>query len=114
MTTTIQVPDMLPYTLLVLIVISMFCFVLGFCGILRYRIRAFSAVFMQRFEEEHKEKMGDSSGPKGGFPDTGNGYFGRHLDYKPWFEYATAMRIHGNFLEFLPLIITMAIWSTYG
>jgi hypothetical protein len=32
--------------------------------------------------------------PKGGYPDMGNGKFGKKLGYREWFEFNTAQRAH--------------------
>ena len=43
----------------------------------------------------------------GGFPDSGDGRYSRELTYKTWVEFNNAMRVHMNFVEGLPLILTI-------
>jgi len=42
---------------------------------------------MKKFENEHKEAFGDSSLPKGGYPDSGNGRYAKELEYGDWFRF---------------------------
>ena len=72
------------------------------------RARVFNKEFMSKFEKDH-EAIG-SKPAVGGLPDDGNGYYGRHLDYKSWYDMNNAVRAHMNFLEtFLPIVALLMI-----
>ena len=79
---------------------------------MRARIAAFRRKFMHNFDAEHKKAFPEKDkAPQFGYPDSGNGRFGKKLSYKEWFEMACGQRCQINFLEHLhyailaPLII---------
>ena len=39
----------------------------------------------------------------------GNGWYGRHLSYKAWFTLNNGQRVHQNYLECLPVMVTLAL-----
>merc|ERR1719506_581888 len=48
--------------------------------------------------------------PRGGAPDSGNGYFADQLSYKEWYEFNRAQRIHLNMFETLiPVVVIAAV-----
>ena len=55
-----------------------------------------------------------SEAPEFGYPDMGNGYFGKRLPYPEWFKFNNAQRCQINFLEHLtfavlaPLIVALS------
>ena len=53
--------------------------------------------------------MQDGSKPDPlGLPDYGSGYYSKNLEYKKWYEFNKAIRIHQNQLESIPFIM---IWT---
>ena len=44
----------------------------------------------------------------------GNGYFGRLLGYKEWYEFQVAQRIHYNLLENIPFLVLTTIVTSIG
>ena len=49
--------------------------------------------------------------PKGGFPDTGNGWYSKELKLEEWYKFNCAMWIHHNFLEQLPTFLVTILIS---
>ena len=47
----------------------------------------------------------------GGFPDCGEGRYSEKLPYKDWFIFNQTHRVHVNFVEALPAIITIILFS---
>ena len=43
----------------------------------------------------------------GGFPDCGDGRYSQKLPYADWVKFNNAMRVHQNFVEMLPVILTV-------
>ena len=67
------------------------------------RGKVFSKEFMAQFDEEHKKAFGKNA-PAHGYPDDGNGYYSRKLDYLQWYTFNNWQRTQMNFLEtFAPL-----------
>ena len=54
----------------------------------------------QNFGAEHQRVFGEEI-QKGGYPDTGNGYYSRNLSYQQWFMFNSAQRVHYNYLEWI-------------
>merc|ERR1711907_827991 len=66
---------------------------------------------MSQFAEEHKKVFPDQEPLKGGYPDNGNGWYGRKLPYADWLTMANAQRAHYNFLESLTTVVVLLIFS---
>ena len=50
---------------------------------------------MKKFNDEHIAAFGTASIPaKGGYPDSGNGYYSDKLSYKQWLNLNNAFRTH--------------------
>jgi hypothetical protein len=60
----------------------------------RVRSKIFTKEFMQQFWQEHKEAFPEDSIEKFeksiGFPDMGNGFFAKKLEYKDWYNFNNA------------------------
>ena len=64
------------------------------------RGKIFSAEFMnENFKTEHERSFPGTVVPKGGYPDMGNGRYAARLDYKDWYNFNNAQRVHYNYLE---------------
>lgn len=51
------------------------------------RIKAYTKEFMAQFAEEHAKAFPKRpEPPQWGYPDTGNGTFGKKLPYKQWYD----------------------------
>ena len=79
------------------------------------RIKSFTRAFMEQFDEEHREAFpGKERAPEWGYPDTGNGRFGKKLPYADWFRMGNGQRCQINFLEHLHFLILspiiVALW----
>ena len=85
------------------------CVVIGFVVVVPARMKHFNAQFMEQFKEEHKKSFPDSEPAVGGFPDAGDGRYSDKLDYKSWVEFNNAQRVHQNFVELLPVIVTFLL-----
>ena len=80
---------------------------------MKARKQAFSKEFLAKFADEHKKLTGEDVTKTVGYPDMGNGYYGRQLSYAHWLELAKAQRAHYNYLEViasnLVLLLTASI-----
>ena len=45
----------------------------------------------------------------GGWPDSGDGRFSQKLPYKDWMHFNNSMRVHQNFVEQLPIMLTFLL-----
>ena len=67
---------------------------------------------MEQFKEEHQKAFGEDSVPApGGFPDCGDGRYSEKLSYKDWIEFNNAQRVHQQFTESLPFMLTVILIS---
>ena len=61
--------------------------------------------------EDHKKATGAAKLPAGGYPDMGSGRLSALLPYAAWLDFNNAQRVHYNYVEGLPTIITFALIS---
>ena len=87
------------------------CFLLGPIVIAPARFRTFNAQFMEQFAVEHEKAFPGTSPATGGFPDCGDGRYSQKLPYKDWINFNNAMRVHMNFVEMLPAVLTILCLS---
>jgi hypothetical protein len=71
---------------------------------------------MFQFLDMHREELKDSLtepvlDPHMGFPDCGSGRYSEKLDYKDWYDFNNAQRVHMNYVEQLPLIMALIFIS---
>ena len=112
MSLSIVLPTEYPLILLAAVILTIECFMLGPLLIGPTRFRIFNKEFMEQFKEEHEKAFGKGTEPAvGGFPDCGDGRYSEKLEYKSWVEFNNAMRVHMNFVESLPLMITVLLVS---
>lgn len=104
------------WTLLSAVGISFHAFTLGFkVGAVRYP--AFEALARSTTPayaallEAHKKATGETTLPKGGYPDTGSGVYTALLPYDQWYRFNCAQRAHLNTLEQLPTVLTLLLVS---
>ena len=65
---------------------------------------------MRQFDKEHSEAFPHlSKAPDLGYPDTGNGYYGKRLPYAEWFKMNNGQRCQINFLEQITYAIVSAV-----
>lgn len=77
---------------------------------MRARIKVFTKEFMQTFAKEHAEAFPDRPNPpQFGYPDTGNGRYGKALPYLDWYDMNNGQRVQINFLEQITFIIGMSV-----
>jgi glutathione S-transferase len=104
-------PELFPYVLLAMTIIAFQCFMIPFVYTVRVRAKTFTKEFMQQFWPEHKEAFPEDTLEKFektiGFPDMGSGYFSKKLEYKDWYNFNNAQRVHYNYLENLQLILIL-------
>ena len=105
---SIVLPKEYPLILLACCILCVECFMMGMLFVAPARFKkAFNADFMKQFEEEHEKAFPGTKPALGGFPDCGDGRYAQKLDYKTWVEFNNAMRVHQNFIEMLPAILTI-------
>ena len=104
---TVVVPKEFPLTLLACLIIGSECYVIGMVAVGKAREKYFSKEFMAQFDSKHGEAFPGQKAPAGGNPDCGDGRFSEELDYKSWVEFNSRMRVHANFVENLPVILTI-------
>ena len=106
----IPIPYEFPLTLIAITIICMECVVIGFAGTGPARKAAFNPEFMKQFQSEHEAAFPGTEVSVGGFPDGGEGRYSKKLPYGDWVHFNNAVRVHKNFVEGLPLLIsTLAI-----
>jgi uncharacterized membrane protein YecN with MAPEG domain len=65
----------------------------------RVRSRVFNGQFMdEKFGDLHFKTF-QSAVSKNGYPDMGNGRYSEHLNYRDWYDFNNAQRVHYNYLE---------------
>ena len=104
---SIVIPKEYPLTLLACTLLCIECFMLGPLVVGPARMRTFTAEFMAQFKEEHQAAFPGTEPSKGGWPDAGEGRYAAKLPYKDWIEFANAQRVHQNFTEHLPAMLTI-------
>ena len=95
--------------LLLLVIFMILYFFVLFCQGSK-RAKVFNAEFMAQFDTEHEEAFGTKAS-KGGYPDTGNGYYSQRLSYKDWYEFNNWQRAQNNFLETLTPVVVLALMT---
>ena len=74
------------------------------------RLKAFRGEILKKFVDSHQEAFPkEDKVPKNGYPDCGQGRYSEALDYKQWFLFNTAQRIHLNYLEHLPIVVIFTL-----
>ena len=109
MPTALVVPQQFPVTLFFTAVICFECFLIGFVFGGAPRFKYFSKEFMAQFKEEHEDAFPGTEPAVGGHPDSGEGRYADKLPYKDWVEFNNRQRVHQNFVEMLPLIVTTLV-----
>ena len=101
----LNIPDIYPSIVLASVIICIECYLTGFVtGFARHK--HFTPKFMK--ENFGKELInGKISHPAVlGNPDNGSGRHSEKLDYAAWFHFNCCVRVHQNFVETLPMILT--------
>ena len=96
-------PEYLPYVLLMMTLIASECYFTAF--IQGARRKVFKSV-MGEFFETHT-RLYEGAPPETGHPDCGSGLYSSKLSYRDWFDYNSAVRVHMNFVEQLPIILVL-------
>ena len=71
----------------------------------RARVKAFNKDFMKQFNDLHKEAFGLDQAPGAGYPDCGNGYYGKRLSYQAWLDMNIGQRAQINYLEHITYVL---------
>ena len=104
---TVVLPKEYPLILLSCVILCIECFMLGPLVVAPARFRTFTKEFMEQFKEEHQAAFPGSSPATGGFPDCGEGRYSQKLPYADWVKFNNSMRTHLNFVEQLPVVLTI-------
>ena len=89
-----DVPDEYPWVILGCLILCFECAMTAILGS-KQRQKCFTEDYMKKFNDEHIAAFGTASTPsKGGYPDSGNGYYSDKLSYKQWFNLNNAFRTH--------------------
>ena len=71
------------------------------------RQKIFNREFMDQFNEEHEQAFPGTTPAVGGFPDAGEGRYAAKLPYEAQMKFNYAMRVHMNFVEQLPMLLSI-------
>ena len=93
--------------LLLLVLIAFECWFIPYLGVIPTRFKTFTGEILKQFSDEHKKAFGTTKVPRGGFPDCGEGRYSEKLPFKQWFTFNCAQRGHLNFVEHLPIALTL-------
>lgn len=110
-----QQPDMQPYSqglvwlLLLVALLALQYLMTMYLVTMRARMSVFTKEFMAKFQTEHHEACPGQSPPKFGYPDTGNGRYGKALPYADWYKMQNGQRAQINFLEQITFTIGMSV-----
>eukprot|EP00347_Sterkiella_histriomuscorum_P020687 403336863 len=99
--------ELFPYVLIVMALICGECMLHGPFVTGRSRKRTFTQEFMSQFEIDHAKAIDNTKIINGGYPDSGSGVYSQQLTYKQWFDFNNAIRVHMNYVEQLPLFMTI-------
>ena len=114
----IMMPVEFPYIILASVLLCIECLLFSYWTV-KERSRLFTREWLaDKFEEEHMQAVSeDDKGEipieisSGGFPDCGEGRYSEKLPYKDWLIFNQTYRVHVNFVESLPAIITILLVS---
>ena len=107
----VVLPSEYPLILLGCVILCCECFLMGPIVIAPARFGTFTKEFMAQFKDEHEKAFPGTEPAAGGFPDCGDGRYSAKLPYKDWVTFNNAMRVHLNFVEMLPAIVTILCLS---
>ena len=99
----------LKWLMLLVVAIAIQYVVTVYAITMRTRIKVFRRHFMKQFAAVHEKAFPGKKPPQYGYPDCGNGYFGKRLPYADWFRMNNAQRVQGNFLEQITFITGVSI-----
>ena len=100
-TFTLDLADEYGWVLLCSAVMAFSVILVGFIFAGSARTKAFTEEFMrENFNQEHKALTGNDI-QKGGYPDTGSGYYSRKLSYEQWYALNNGQRAHMNYIEWI-------------
>ena len=106
-----EIPDLYPYVLLMTGATNFLCLIVGFMAGSKRRT-IFDREFMKQFDKNLQGEEFTTAGaevPAGGYPDMGNGLYGKELSYKDWYGFQLDQRAHKNFLEGLTIVSFCAL-----
>ena len=87
-------------SLVIMYILTMYFFTM------RLRIGSMRRRFLRDFDEKHAKAFpGSKTTPEFGYPDSGNGYFGKRLPYADWYRMNNGQRAQINYLEQLHFIL---------
>ena len=104
---TVVLPKEYPLILLSCVVLCIECFLIGMCVVAPKRFKYFNKEFMDQFNEEHEAAFPGTKPAVGGFPDAGEGRYAAKLPYEAQMKFNYAMRVHMNFVEQLPMLLSI-------
>ena len=106
-TLSIVLPKEYPLILLGCVILCIECFAMGMVAVAPRRMKHFNKEFMAQFNDEHEKAFPGTKPAPGGFPDCGDGRYAAKLSYGDWVHFTNGMRVHQNFVEGLPVILTI-------
>ena len=107
-------PAEMTWFLILIVAIAIQYVITIYAVTMKTRLRVFNPEFMEQFKTEHSEAFPDQKMPQYGYPDCGNGRYGKKLAYADWYAMNNAQRAQGNFLEQITFITGMSIVSAIG
>ena len=81
-----KIPKELMFTLVVVFALVIQYIITMYTVVMRVRLQVFRRKFMNQFDAMHKKAFPDKAkAPEFGYPDSGNGFYGKKLAYPDWF-----------------------------
>lgn len=97
------------WVLLCAALMGLSCILIGFVFAGGARAKVFTEDYLkENFGAEHLRVTGKEI-KKGGYPDTGSGFYTRNLDYEKWYLLNNGQRAHINFVEWIATNISLML-----
>lgn len=97
----LNLPVEFGWVLLSAVLMGLSCIVVGFIFAGGARGKVFTEQYLkENYGTEHKRVTGQEI-KKGGYPDTGSGFYTRNLDYEQWYTLNNGQRAHMNYVEWI-------------
>ena len=108
-TFVLNLPAEFGWVLLTALLMGLSCILIGFFFAGRVRGQIFTQEYLkENFGAEHQRVTGEEI-KKGGYPDSGSGFYSRNLNYEQWYKMNNGQRAHLNYIEWIATNITFHV-----